>query len=49
MSVEAGVVEESFMKKAGYLYGKEPETREGPFQAKGDDLGARTEEGVGGA
>lgn len=34
-SVEAGVVEESFREKAGYAYGKEPETREWPFQAKG--------------
>lgn len=40
MSIKPGVVKESFMKKTGYLYGKGPETWEGSFQAKRNDLHA---------
>lgn len=34
MSIKARVVKEHFMKKAGCLYGKGPDTWEGLFQAK---------------
>ena len=40
LSINAGVVKESFMEKAG---GKGPETWEGPFQAKRNDLSTNTE------
>ena len=41
LTINAGVVKESFMEKAG---GKGPETWEGPFQTKRNGLSTNTEE-----